>query len=477
MNQCVAITYKENSSYPTAKYSYNPSVKYPEYPFGNQIAQEENYVYDMVRSTLYKMGYDRENYGTKNWNPLKEVIKERDTVLLKPNWVMHFNKALDNQSDLSALVTHPSVVRAIVDYVFIALHGSGRIYVADAPMQECNIDIMFDRSGYRTLFDFWDKNISGIEIRDLRHYSTVIDNNVILDKKNNDYNEPVVVDLKSKSYHCMSKNENKKYKVSQYLEKNTQTYHNENHHEYAVNKLALEADVIINIPKPKCHRLAGMTAALKNMVGIIYDKDCLPHRKIGSPKEGGDAYKESNIFKRFMEAADEKKTESSLKEAYSKAKVYSFFDKVFYVLGSMMTHDKSRVGGWYGNDTIWRTILDLNTIINYADKNGNIHDTIQRKIVTIGDMVLCGQKNGPVKPTPKKLGMIMMSENSYDFDSAMCKIMGFDYTLIRYISEYAKEKEDSINVIFNDETTKLSAFDVTDSWKFEPHDMWKEYES
>ena len=32
-------------------------------------------------------------------------------------------------------------------------------------------------------------------------------------------------------------------------------------------------------------------------------------------------------------------------------------------------------------------------------------------------------------------------------------------------------------VIFNDETTKLSAFDVTDSWKFEPHDMWKEYES
>lgn len=49
-------------------------------------------------------------------------------------------------------------------------------------------------------------------------------------------------------------------------------------------------------------------------------------------------------------------------------------------------------------------------------------------------------KNGPVKPTPKKLGMIMMSENSYDFDSAMCKIMGFDYTLIRYISEYAKEK-------------------------------------
>lgn len=66
----------------------------------------------------------------------------------------------------------------------------------------------------------------------------------------------------------------------------------------------MEADVIINIPKPKCHRLAGMTAALKNMVGVIYDKNSLPHRKIGSVEEGGDAYKKriylSIIWKCWM---------------------------------------------------------------------------------------------------------------------------------------------------------------------------------
>ena len=160
MSQCVAITYNEKSSYPSEKYSYSPSIKYPEYPFGNQISKEENDVYDMVRSTLYHMGYDRENFGTKNWNPFKNIIKEGNTVLLKPNWVMHFNKAMENKSDLSALVTHPSVVRALADYVFIALHGSGKIYVADAPMQECDLDTMFDRAGYRALFEFWDKNIS-----------------------------------------------------------------------------------------------------------------------------------------------------------------------------------------------------------------------------------------------------------------------------------------------------------------------------
>lgn len=53
---------------------------------------------------------------------------------------MHINKAIDDENDLRALVTHPSVVRAIVDYVYIALTNSGEIYVADAPMQECNLE-------------------------------------------------------------------------------------------------------------------------------------------------------------------------------------------------------------------------------------------------------------------------------------------------------------------------------------------------
>ena len=97
-----------------------------------------------------------------------------------------------------------------------------------------------------------------------------------------------------------------------------------------LNKIVLEADVIINIPKPKCHRLAGMTAALKNMVGVIYDKNSLPHRKIGSVEEGGDAYKKKNIFKHYMEVLDEKKTDSSLNKHYNIAQFYSFFEKVFF---------------------------------------------------------------------------------------------------------------------------------------------------
>ena len=55
-------------------------------------------------------------------------------------------------------------------------------------------------------------------------------------------------------------------------------------------------------------------------------------------------------------------------------------------------------------------------------------------MLILGDMIICGQKNGPVKPSPKTLGMVMLSENSYAFDSTMCKIMGFKYDMIKYIA-------------------------------------------
>ena len=98
-------------------------------------------------------------------------------------------------------------------------------------------------------------------------------------------------------------------------------------------------------------------------------------------------------------------------------------------------------------------------------------------MLILGDMIICGQKNGPVKPSPKTLGMVMLSENSYAFDSTMCKIMGFKYDMIKYIAEYAINNEQNIEVIFNGKKNLLSNMQMDNEWKFEPHDMWKEYEN
>lgn len=56
--------------------------------------------------------------------------------------------------------------------------------------------------------------------------------------------------------------------------------------------------MVINIPKPKTHRLAGITGAMKNFVGITYEKASLPHRAIGDKESGtGDAYDKKSILK------------------------------------------------------------------------------------------------------------------------------------------------------------------------------------
>ena len=125
MNNNVYIQVIDGADYP--KDSFNPSTLYPEYRYGQAFVQEhDNVIYDMVRGCLLGYGLDAENFGTPNWNPLSKYIKLGDQVLIKPNWVMHFNGSGDYKDAMECLVTHPSCIRAICDYCLIALKGQER---------------------------------------------------------------------------------------------------------------------------------------------------------------------------------------------------------------------------------------------------------------------------------------------------------------------------------------------------------------
>ena len=79
-----------NAEYPDKP--WNPSVSYPEYSFGDCIAPTRNDAYDMVRQCLHALGLDESNYATPAWNPLGDYVKPGQTVVVKPNWVLHVNK-------------------------------------------------------------------------------------------------------------------------------------------------------------------------------------------------------------------------------------------------------------------------------------------------------------------------------------------------------------------------------------------------
>lgn len=423
------------TSYIDGKYGYSPSKAYPEYPWNHPAAKVANPIYDLVRQCLLLSGYDREHAGTKDWNPLGHIIKEGNTVLIKPNWVEDRNKNPRVHDHLASLVTNPSVLRPIIDYVAAALKGTGRIILADAPMQGCDLQHMFKEAGYQELFSFYEKVGLKLEVMDLRKYHVVKIHRGVVSKQVRTENSAgsLIVEMGSRSLHTEKDAKYPEYKVSDYAKADTAQYHR-GHHAYEINGIALKADVVVNVPKPKTHRLAGMTAAMKNFVGITYEKASLPHRVIGDKAHGGDAYEKPCTWKRWMEKYDEKNIQSSKSGSYRKAKLYDLLHKACYAVGAVISGDKYRVGSWYGNDTIWRTLSDLNTIMLYADKNGQIQETPQRRIFSIGDMVICGEGEGPIGPSPKPLGMILMAENNLLFDRVMCEIMGFDAKKIQYIS-------------------------------------------
>ncbi len=147
---------------------YSPGVGYPEYPFGRDtMAREANHAYDGVREALRLLRLDAEYYGQPTWNPLGEMIHPGHTVVLKPNFVRDFRETQPGHED--CLITHGSMIRAALDYVYIALRGEGRIIIADAPQNDADFDAIRRIAGLDEIQAFYRREAGfAVEVLDLR---------------------------------------------------------------------------------------------------------------------------------------------------------------------------------------------------------------------------------------------------------------------------------------------------------------------
>jgi hypothetical protein len=138
---------------------------------------------------------------------------------------------------------------------------------------------------------------------------------------------------------------------------------------------------------------------------------------------------------------------------------------------------------WYGNDTLWRTLQDINRIVFYADKNGKIQDTPQKNHFHIVDGIIGGEKNGPVNCDPVYPGILMTGYNALAIDTVGATLMGFDYKKIPLINNTYKTANSSQPLFFgNVNDIKINdggkEFDLNSYGKFrnlnfEPHPNWK----
>lgn len=461
---------------------FRPSKKYLECPYG-EYSNKENMVYDAVRESFILLKLDQEHIGTEEWNPFADFINPGDNVLIKPNMVI--DKNTNPFGGQECLYTDPTVVAPVLDYVFKALKGTGKVVVGDAPIQECNFEALIEQSGYKELINYYQNKGLDIALVDFRKNITITKRRLMYRETLENVPAAVVNLGKDSEFYGLDEAALEKLRLISYPSDNLKSHHHGTKHEYCVSQYMLDADVIINIPKLKTHKKAGITAALKNMVGINAQKDYLPHHMAGPQTKGGDEFKDENIIQSIRSKLYDKKYQYEDQRKFLFAR-FVWFGIAACTLTLKAVGTEFQNGSWYGNNTVSKMVMDINKIVFYANKAGQMTDTPCRKQFIVSDMIVAGEKNGPVSPSPKRAGLIVSGDSPINIDRVAATLMGFDIEKIptlklarninkKFAAITGKEscKIHSNYNAYNDQTIKgLSESEVL---SFEPAEGWKGY--
>ncbi len=282
----VAVSDTGAVSYPREA-PFDPPERYPELPRAIRHLDPTNHVYAGVREALRLLGRDAGRFGTEGWSPLSGIVRPGDHVLIKPNMVRHFH---GDGLGLEALVTHASVVRALLDYVIIALAGEGEITIGDSPLQYADFGETLAGTGLERVITEASP-YAGVPVTavDFRKERSEKRGGLIVSRlpNNGDPKGYRSVDLGARSAFAGTPPDlSRRFRVTQYSPSMMRQAHGGGRHAYLFPSTVLSANVVINVPKLKTHRKAGVTAAMKNLVGINGSKDWLPHHTAGAKSEG-----------------------------------------------------------------------------------------------------------------------------------------------------------------------------------------------
>jgi uncharacterized protein (DUF362 family) len=356
-------------------------------------------------------------------------------VVIKPNFVRHFRETYPDHGD--CIITHGSVIRAVLDYAYLALGGAGRLIIADAPQNDGDFATIRRIAGLDAIVEFYRKELGfAVEVYDLRPEAAAKVDGVIVGHHRlpGDPAGYVTVDLGAHSAFAEIQRLCHKLYGAEYNRAELVQHHANGVHEYLVSRSVLLANCVISVPKLKTHKKVGLTVNLKNLVGINGNKNWLPHHREGTPADGGDQFPNGGFLRHTERAA------------------LALFRRWFPHLGSMRPAlarpiknigrrvfgdtnvDTVRSGNWYGNDTTWRMALDLNRILLYIDADGVLHDRPVRRFLSLVDGIVAGEGNGPLDPIPRPAGVVVAGSNPVAVDLVCARIMGFDYRKMPMLS-------------------------------------------
>jgi uncharacterized protein (DUF362 family) len=387
-----------------------------------------NPVYEAIEVLFAALGLDRGRVGSPEWNPLGDVIARGDRVIVKPNLVSskNLNEKIVGEK-LEASSTHGSLLRPVVEYALKAAGPTGRVTVVDAPVEGCEIekivvplgiqDVMADLRRRYTNLSFLDMRYFRVApvmaLDDVRRYGRSWNLGLLVRTKlPGDPFGYRTVDVGESSFFAGRSVPDRELAFHRSHRHTAAAHHTRGHHEYGIPNTVLDADVVINVPKMKTHKKTGVTLSLKSVIGLSSEKYWLPHFTNGDPSRGGDEFDRpqhlterlENRLSRFPLPGD-----------------HSLIARAARLGGPPKIID----GGWEGNDTLWRTILDLNRVLFYARRDGTIATEPQRRYFTIVDGIVGGEGEGPLGATPVPAGLLVGGFDPVlvDYEAARC--MGY----------------------------------------------------
>jgi len=399
---------------------------------------------------------------------LKQTVKElingkisfdNKRILIKPNWVLHERRVTDKY----ALYTHPNILIALVDYI-VSNYSPESITIGDAPLQDCIWDQLISKEFETEIKEISLKYNIPITIKDFRRVSYNFNKNK-LDENKTPISDYLIFNTGKESALEPITTEKTKFRVTNYDPRRMKEAHTIGTHKYCITKDFFDHDIIITVPKIKTHQKAGITGALKILVGINGDKDFLPHHRLGGDKSGGDCYPGKNILRYASELALDliNRLRGMFLFKPLRFSVFAFW-KVF------LDSPKHNLGAaWHGNDTAWRMVADLNRIAYFGSKDGSIKTTQQREIYSLSDGIIGGQGNGPLNPEPLNMGLIMFSNNSLLNDYTIGQLMRFNSSKIPLVRNIKPEEISNCKfTLNNNDITVKDLKDISISTKPSP---------
>ncbi len=365
---------------------FDPSQPYPERPFP-RTASKPNPVYDAVRRLFALAGLDRGNFGGPKWNPLKGFVNPGERIFIN--------------FEAGAHSAHPSLLRAIMDYIYIAMEGKGRIDLGfGSPTGEAPPPLFMERvKKVVQLYSSGELKIR-ILIFPAKHRK----------KEEGDPSGYTMVDLADSS-------EFSSYTGNWQLRSSSDTKaplksHKPGIHKYILSSSAMKADAMINAAKLETHDISCLALTLMNCLNMVEDRSLLPYFSAGPPAKGGDEFpysgKEKGILYNF------KKFLLRLAESCSWARK----------LLAKASRNTIMAGSWWGNDTLWRTVIDLNKVLLYFNEEGELRNNPLR-LLNFVDGIVSFQHSE--EGAGKRTGILLFGQNPVAVDCAAAWLAGVDW--------------------------------------------------